>query len=311
MHRLDDLDVRIFKELGSPGSPQWNVRETYSSLGKRLGVDEEAVRRRLKRAEEIGSLPGWKMMVNPHLLGCQAAGVDLEVRTEETKDQAISDIRRVAGVVKVLNFRGPGLQLTVFSPEESALKTETERIRAICGGAEPTVWGIGFPVPRVRMKAIDWRIVGTMLDDARSSLEPVSESLGLSLRTVERRLTTMAEGRAVYLQGIPNFRRFAGLSCVFLVHCPDGKRKAAVDNLVLSKVQRTELASTSSKAYSTFVMVFDNLHEADETLEWIRDLEGVERVTMGIMKNLLVEEGWLRDEIGERASRTHKGAAAD
>ncbi len=305
MHRLDDLDVRIIKELGSPGSPQWNVRETYSNIGRRLGVDEETVRRRLKRAEEMGSLPGWKMMVNPHLLGCNAAGVDLEVRIEETKDQAISDIRRVVGVVKLLSFRGPGLQVTLFYPDADALKTAAERIRAICGGAEPTVWEIGFPAPHVRMKVIDWRIAGAMLDDARRSLEPVSESLGLSVRTVERRLTTIAEGRAVYLQGIPNFRRFAGLSCVFLVHCPDRKKKGAVDNLILSKVQRTELSSTSSKEYSTFVMLFDNLHEADDTLEWIRGLEGVKHVKMGIMKDLFVEQGWLRDEIGKQFAETH------
>ncbi len=300
MHRLDDLDVRIMKELGSPGSPQWNVRETYSNIGRRLGVDEETVRRRLKRAEETGSLPGWKMMVNPHLVGCRAAGVDLEVQLEEQKAQAISEVRRIGGVVKVLNFRGPGLQATLFYPHEDALKANLGRLRSICGGPEPTVWEIGFPAPRVRMKTIDWRIVEAMLDDARESLEPVSESVGFSVRTVERRLTALAAGRATYLQGIPNFRRFAGVSCVFLVFCPDGKKKGAVDNLVLSKVQRTELSDTSPKEYSTFVMIFDNLHEADDTLEWIQSLDGVMRVRMGLMKELLVELGWLRDEVHKR-----------
>lgn len=57
MYRADDLDVRIFKDLGNPDSLQWNVRETYSSIAGRLEVDEETVRRRLKRAEHFGSLP--------------------------------------------------------------------------------------------------------------------------------------------------------------------------------------------------------------------------------------------------------------
>jgi DNA-binding Lrp family transcriptional regulator len=48
MHRLDDLDVRIMKELGNPNSFQWNVRESYSNIAKRIDVDEETVRRRLK-----------------------------------------------------------------------------------------------------------------------------------------------------------------------------------------------------------------------------------------------------------------------
>ncbi len=310
MHRLDDLDVRIIKELGSPGSPQWNVRETYSNIGRRIGVDEETVRRRLKRAEAMGSLPGWKMMINPHLLGCRAAGVDIEVRDEEKKDEAVAAILRVDGVVKALDFRGKGLQVTLFYPDDDALKGKTEVIRSICGGAEPTVWEIRFPSPSTRMKGIDWRIVDAMLDDARRSLESVSGSVGVSVRTVERRLTALANGRAVYLQGTPNFRRFAGLSCVFLVHCPYGKKKGAVDNLVLSKVQRTELSNTCSDEYSTLVMLFDNLFEADDALAWIRGLDGVERVSMGIMRELFVEQGWLRDEIGKRiapdASRPQK-----
>jgi len=110
----------------------------------------------------------------------------------------------------------------------------------------------------------------------------------------------MRDGRVVYLQGTPNFRLFAGLSCVFLVFCPDAKRKSSVDKLVLSKVGRVELANTSSDQYSTFVNLFDNLSEADDTIKWIRGLDGVESVKLGIMKELIVVQDWLRDEIGER-----------
>lgn len=300
MHRLDELDVRIIKELGSPGSPQWNVRETYSSIARRIGVDEETVRRRLKRAEETGSLPGWRMMVNPHLLGCRASGVDLEVKAEEKKDRAITEIRRVDGVVKVLDFRGKGVQVTLYCPDEDTLSRKTALLRSICGASESTAWDLGFPHPSMRMKVMDWRIAEAMLDDARQSLERVSESVGLSVRTIERRLSSMAEGRAVYLQGIPNFKRFVGLSCVFLVFCPDRTKKGAVDNLILGRVQRTELSNTSSKQCSTFVMVFDNLHEADDTLGWISSLDGVESVRLGVMKELIVEQGWLRDAIRGR-----------
>lgn len=300
MHRLDDLDVRIIKELGSPNSIQWNVRESYSNIAKRIGVDEETVRRRLKRAEERGSLPGWRMMVNPHYLGCDAASLDLEVGDEEKKDRAIAEVRRVDGVIKILDFRGRGLQVTLYYPNVDALKRKTELISSICASPEPTAWKLVFPDSGVRMTRVDWRILQEMLEDARKSLEGVSESVGMSLRTVERRLTSMRDGRVVYLQGIPNFRLFAGLSCVFLVFCPDPKRKSSVDKLVLSKVGRVELANTSSDQYSTFVMLFDNLSEADDNIKWIRGLDGVDSVRMGIMRDLIVVQDWLRDQIGER-----------
>ena len=300
MHRLDDLDVRIIKELGNPTSPQWNVRETYSSIAKRIGVDEETVRRRLKRAEELGSLPGWRMMVNPRLIGCEAASIDLEVEDEGKKDKAIAETARVDGVIKILDFRGRGLQVTLYHQSEEALKRKTELIGSICGTSERTVWGLGFPRPDVRMTVTDWKIVGAMLGDVRRSLDGVSKSVGVSVRTVERRLTSMAEGRAVFLQGVPNFRLFVGISCVFLVFCPDGKKKSVADEIVLSKVRRTELSNTGSRQYSTFVMIFDNISEADDTLKWIRGLDGVESVKMGIMKELVVMQDWLGREIGRR-----------
>ena len=300
MHRLDDLDVRIIKELGSPNSPNWNVRETYSNIARRIGVDEETVRRRLKRAEELGSLPGWRMMVNPHLIGCEAASLDLEVENEENKSRAIAEIRRIDGVIKILDFRGRGLQVTLFYQNADALRRRTELIGSICGASQPTVWELDFPRPNVRMTRTDWGIIDAMLEDARKSLGDVSRSVGVSVRTIERRLTGMTEARAVYLQGAPNFRMFAGLSCVFLVFCSDRKKKRVVDKLVLSKVQRTELANTSSQQYSTFVMLYDNLSQADDTSNWIGSLDGVNSVKVGVMKELVVVQDWLRNEIRMR-----------
>lgn len=167
MHRLDDLDVLIIKELGGPAWPQWNVRETYSSIAKRIGVDEETIRRRLKRAERLGSLAGWMMMFSPRLIGCEAASMDLEVEDEEKKDKAIGEIARADGVVKILNFRGRGLQVSLYyqNENEEALKRKTEIIGSICGTSELTVWRLGFPQPNVRMTVTDWKIVEVMLEE--------------------------------------------------------------------------------------------------------------------------------------------------
>jgi DNA-binding Lrp family transcriptional regulator len=298
---LGDLDVRIFKELGSPSSPQWNVRETYSNIAKRIGVDEETVRRRLKRAERLGSLPGWKMMINPHIIGYEAACLDLEVGNEDGKDKAISEIGQVEGVIKILDFRGKGLQVTLYYPNDEALRKKVKLIGSVSGSlSEPTVWEVRFPMTGIRMTRTDWTIVEAMLEDARKSLEDVSKNVGVSARTVERRLTKMSEECVVYLQGTPNFRNFVGLSCVFLVFCPDAEKKRGVDEIVLSKVRRIELANTSGKQYSTFVTVFDNLSESDDFMKWVRALEGVKSVKMGIMKDLIVVQDFLRKQVDIR-----------
>jgi DNA-binding Lrp family transcriptional regulator len=307
MHRLDDLDVKILKELGSPSSPQWNVRETYSSIARKVGVDEETVRRRLKRAEKLGSMPGWRMMLNPRLIGYEAASLDFEVNSddEQKKDKTIAEIERINGVIKILDFRGRGLQITLYYQNDDDLKSKIGLIKSSSDSPkDPTVWKLGFPRTDIRMTTTDWRILDAILEDPRKSLEVVSKVLGLSVRTIERRMTAITESRAVYLQGIPNFRAHTGLSCVFLVFCPEEQHKKAVDEMILSKLRRIDLSNTSSKQYSTFVMVYDNLSEADEATKWMKSLDGVKSVKMGIMNELFVIQDWLRSEINQRIS-TH------
>ncbi|MCL5067392.1 MAG: AsnC family transcriptional regulator [Thaumarchaeota archaeon] len=300
---MDDLDVRIFKELGNPSSLQWNVRETYSNIARRLGIDEETVRRRLKKAEKLGSLPGWRMMINPHIMDCEAACLDLDVGSEETKDRVISEISQIDGVIKILDFRGKGLQVTLYYPDEDALRKKIELIYSLSTSLSvPTVWEVRFPKTDIRMTETDWMIIWAMLDDARKSLGDVSKKVGVSTRTIERRLTKMSEARVVYLQGTPNFKNFAGLSCVFLVFCPNSERKKLVDEAVLSKARRIELANTSAKQYTTFVTAFDNLSESDEFMKWLRSLDGVESVKMGIVKELIVIQDIFRKAINTNVS---------
>ena len=300
MHRLDDLDVRIVRELGSPSSPQWNVRETYSSIAKRIGIDEETVRRRVKRAERLGSITGWKMMVNPRLIECKAAALDLEVAEESEKDKAVSKLKKVDGVIKILNFRGKGLQLNMYYPNEQELERKLELISSICGSSKLTSWELFFPRPNVRMTKTDWRISEAMLDDARESLEDVSKNIGVSARTIERHLTAICDGRGVYLQGTPVFKNFVGLGCLFLVYCPDSEKKRTVDD-VISKTHRIEITGTNAEQYSTFATAFDNLAQADEFVTWIEGLDGVKKVKMGIMKDLIVVQDWLHEELLRRA----------
>lgn len=127
-------------------------------------------------------------MINPHLIGCDAACIDLDVEDEAKKDKALDEIRRIYGVIKILNFRGRGLQVTLYYQDAEALKRRSELIVSICGSSEePTVWKLPFPRANFRMTITDWKVMAAMLDDARKNLEDVSKSIGLSVRTIERR----------------------------------------------------------------------------------------------------------------------------
>ncbi len=63
---MDEIDARIVRELSGPdGTYPWNMRQSFTSIGRRLGVDGETIRRRIRRAEETGLLTGGEVVPNP------------------------------------------------------------------------------------------------------------------------------------------------------------------------------------------------------------------------------------------------------
>jgi DNA-binding Lrp family transcriptional regulator len=202
MRREDDLDVRLMRELASPQSFRWDVRESYSSIARRLGVDEETVRRRLKLAERSGVLQGFQLIPNPHLFKMESAAVELEVERTERKSIALSQIKLVEGVILVVDFHGERLRTVFYYDNERSLARKLQLLSSICGDRGERHWTERFPPCNIRMRETDWRILESMRKEARRSLSEVAERIGVSTRTVKRRLTAMTQGNAFYLSRV-------------------------------------------------------------------------------------------------------------
>ncbi len=301
MLHLDDLDVKIIRELGSPSSPQWNVRESYANISRKLGVDEDTVRLRVRRAKGHGFLPPWRLMVNPRLLGCESVSFELDVDVQERKAKAIAQIKLVDGVTRIFDYRGKGLLVTLYSEEES-LSRRIQLVESICGSSKSVIWKSRFPYPDMRMRKTDWEIVDAMKGDARMDLQDVAKSLGVSARTVQRRLSEMREGKAVYLVGDPNVEALGGLLCCFLAFCPDRRRKGEVDSEIRASFLRMGLSDMSPEEHSIFGMPCENLTEADVALERLKSIGGVQSAGMHIMKDVIVVQDWMKSEIEKRIS---------
>jgi DNA-binding Lrp family transcriptional regulator len=297
---LDDLDLRIIRELG--GSLQWNVRESYSNISRKLGVDEETVRMRVNRAKERGFLPAWRMMVNPLLINCRSANLNIEMREEQHKADAISKIKTVDGVINIIDFRGREILVGMYYEDDEILQRKVQLIESICESPKLALWDSPFPRPDLRMNRLDWRIIDAMREDARMDLEDVAKSVDASARTVQRRLSAMKEGAAVYLLRPPNVSVVGGLMCNFLVFCADKDKKRVADRIIRSTFSRIGAFDTSPEQFSTFGISCENFSEADKVMEKVRSIDAVQSVRMRIVKEIVVVEDWLRGQIANRLS---------
>lgn len=302
MSGLDDLQIRIMKELSSPRSFRWDIRESYASIAERIGVDEETVRRRVKRARESGFLKGWKLFLNPHLIGLESTGMQLEIDDEERKADVISQVEQVDGVVILVNFHGRALRIILYYEGEKDLEEKIQRIRAVCRSDDLVRWAGGFPAVDQRMRRTDWEIVKAFRGDPRRSPSEVADEVGVSTRTVKRRLTAMTVNNCVFMLPELDYDKSLGVACDFLIVCPDDAKKRLVDSQVRAKLDRLVFSLTDVKGFSMFALICPNLSESEQIRKWIQSFDGVNEVKVDIMRENILVDRWMDEEIERRVS---------
>ena len=297
---LDDLDVRILREVNCPDSPQWNVRESFTAIGRRVGVDEETVRLRVLRLRDRGVLPALRIAINPRLLGLEEMGLDLEVPDGTAKTAVLSRLRSLPGVTQVADFQGPGALAVLWHDGADAVTWLRKQIDPVGVWALRASWRTPFPEPTIKMRSVDWRILASMRDDARKDLRTVASTARTTVRTVYRRLSAMTEGKAAFVVGMPNPGRVVGLLCNYLVYCSDSAGKRAADAVVLREFPRIGTFDTGPERYSIFGMVCENLSRAEETLAQLRALYRVVTVRLAIVREIFSVDDWLDSRLREQ-----------
>src|SRR3972149_5168792 len=230
----DDLDIRIIRALASPHSFQGDVRISYARVAAGLKVDEETIRNRLKHMNNVRFLRGWQLILNPALLGREAAIVELRVGDSESKPEVISRLKLLEGVMLIDDFYGKELAVLTLYENALTLERQVQLFASLCGSPTPVSWRLGFPPCDLTPTRTDWRIMQALRRSGRARLSDVARSLGLSTRTIKRRLITMVGGNAFYLDPLLDLGKVGGVRCRFWV-TSEASRKRPVDKATLSQ----------------------------------------------------------------------------
>lgn len=286
----------LMKELwGSPGL--WNVRKTYVEVARKLGVDEETVRNRIKNLKDSGFLEGWRLLPNPSLLGLFSSFLFLEARDQDSKDEIISKISKMEGVLVVASFYGPGMLVTLLDDGER--NSEKRIMRLGIKGELFQTPGMNLPsLKPMKMTATDWQIIRLLLRDAELKPSEIASKIKISTKTVNRRLTEMLNSRAVFIMPMVNLKRSSGISCQLIVECEEEKL-AEILELVSTKVATLVFRATAAK--SDLILGFNatNVSEGNVVLKFVKKLPGVRKVRMNIVEEVVHVFDWLSNVVDE------------
>jgi DNA-binding Lrp family transcriptional regulator len=282
------------------GSPiQWNTKKSYLAVARKLGVDEETVRNRVKRLKESGFLLGWRLVPNPMLLGRVSISLLLKFNDPASKESAISRLTGMDGVVNIASIYDKSLTLTLFDDEK---RTASKQIAGIGIREDPLATPSLSLVPSTfRMTQLDWEIARFLLKEADRKLTDVAMQVKASARTVKRRLNLMMDESAVFIMPIVDLRKAEGVSYQLTVQSEEGK-KSELEGLVASRIDNLVFTASDSRNGSIFGFTSANITEGNEILNWVKQHKGIRTARLNIIEKVVHVYAWLEREVERRVS---------
>lgn len=286
----------LMRELwGSPA--MWNQRKKYVDIAKKLGIDEETVRNRIKSLKESGFLLGWRVTPNPTLLGRRPAFLLIET---EDKEDIIQKVKGRTGVITIISIYNNYLLLNLFDDEERSSAREISNIFGIKTRPFNTP-EMSLPQSNFRMTLTDWKIVGILLKDAERNVNEVAKELKTSARTIKRRLGAMLGASAIFIMPVVNLKKNTGIPYSLMIQSEDDK-KDEVEREVSGRIHNLVFRASFPKGGSIFGFTGSNIAEGNELLKWVKKQRGVKSARIYISEEVLHVYDWLEREVKHRIS---------
>jgi DNA-binding Lrp family transcriptional regulator len=276
--KLDTLDVHLIREI-LQGRTTWtldpNFRKSFRSMARTLKIDEDTVRNRAHRLEEIGFITDWRLHLNPHILGLDYSYIWLEVPASVPKNDLISKLKLIPDMFIIVNWYGNTLGLVFAHDSPHSFKNKLELIQRLANVSDMMIAEILWPDCTISLSDTDWRILESLQHNPRKSYVSISREVGISSRTVERRLRRMMNERALFSMIAINPKALQGTVMAELVieHSPkDGleiisRVAKELDDYMWHLVPLKPLQE-SNVQHTWFNLALPSVSKASEILDW-------------------------------------------
>jgi DNA-binding Lrp family transcriptional regulator len=291
---MDGLDVKILRALFSeravaPSDPK--VKSSLRSIAARLGADDMTVNYRYKKLEESGCLSIWSLLVNPTFFGYRVVDLLLDVQPESAKSDMIRKLRLIHEITGIVNFYGKALRIfMIYSSDESRSRT-IELISRITN-AERVIQS-RMPLPRSETKNLtqtDIAIIRTLSKDARKSSILVAYELGLSAKTVRKRVDKLRKENTIFTFPILNMESVPGLIPVFLGYTYSiSGAKSSVDRALLAHFDSNYLTgSFADPDMGSVLLSAPTMADVQKFMEWAKSQSGIASARVDIPTQTLM-----------------------
>lgn len=278
---MDELDVKILRSLISERaiSPSnASVRLSLRGIAARVGADDMTVRYRYNKLKESNYLSIWSLLINPAYFGHGAAEVMLDVQPESAKPDMIRKLKLIHEITGLVNFYGKAVSIyMIYAGEESRSRT-IELISRITNAERITQ--SRMPMPHSLTKELtetDTAIIRALSKDARKSTVLVAKELGLSTKTVSKRVERLRRENTIMPLPILNIASIPGIIPTYLSYTyTKNELKSSADREMVSYFDSSYImGSFSDPEAGNIVIGALTMASVPKILEWAKSQPGI------------------------------------
>ncbi len=189
---MDETDYFLLKRLME------NSRITYRQLADMTGISVSAVHKRIKNLEDDGFINTY--IARPSFIALKYLIVTIFGTSKAKSMDALSnELGQHESVFYIGIAGGKFLYISGYLRDISELQDFSTYVTKTAKISEPTVGIINFPYLTTPepLTTIDYKIIKTLNRDARKPITDIADDVGLSAKTVRKRLDRMIENSLV------------------------------------------------------------------------------------------------------------------
>lgn len=270
-----------------PGSP--TVGKSFRSMAKELRVDQGTVRSRMRRFHEQRILRGWYLGVSPAVTGHGVVHAWFEFEALHDKPELIDELLSMPSVERACDYLGPRASVVLFYRNERDLDVSLDRIAKLVRPAKLFHARGTFPVGHPALTESDLAIIGNLQEDPWKPYSVVAKEVGMSPKTVKRRVTMLAEAGAICALPDVDLRAIRGfIPAELVVSYVPKERKAEVNQKIISHIGEHLVFSQVSESHGYFALMVPNVSIVEAIEIRVRQLNFVSEVHTAVLQDVVL-----------------------
>jgi DNA-binding Lrp family transcriptional regulator len=286
---MDKLDVKIIRELFQPTPfvpSREGQRESFRAMGKKLGVSDGVVAKRVGRLARSGFIKGFPLLLNMDLLGLKVGVVVLDVEASTPRKELARKLSLIDGLIIVQVHLLGSVGVIFCCKDDESLQRKADLISTVAGARSARLTHIPFPKSTVSLSKSDWMIISRLQGNVDMPFGEISEELKISTRTVRRRMARMTEGGVIFTLASVDVKAIReAIMADLVVEYDSPNLRPQVDKTLLELLEPYYFSTGLWEGYGLFSLILPNLFKSREILETVKRAKGIKSAMLELVED--------------------------